>query len=117
MADDLFIITDEQLHRLAYFADMLDVKSEIRSRTLSDELEESYKNGFNDGHVEGLPRPPCEECVYQAQSAGHDAKVAKAERESCVVAIKKELNDTDPNWKGMNKAIKIIESLRGGVKE
>jgi hypothetical protein len=43
--------------------------------------------------------------------------VAKAERESCVVAIKKELNDTDRNWKGMNKAIKIIESLRGGVKE
>ena len=36
----------------------------------------------------------------------------KKERESCVVAIKKELNDTDRNWKGMNKAIKIIESLR-----
>jgi len=27
------------------------------------------------------PRPPCEECIYQAQSAEHDATVAKVERE------------------------------------
>ena len=41
------------------------------------------EGGHIQSQVEGLSpkRPPCEECVYQAQSADHDAKVAKAERE------------------------------------
>jgi len=34
-----YVITEEQLHRLAYFADMLDVESEIRSRPLSEALK------------------------------------------------------------------------------
>jgi len=37
----------------------------------------------------GKPRPPCEECVYQARSVEHDAQVAKAEREQVLESIHK----------------------------
>jgi hypothetical protein len=39
-----YVITEEQLHRLAYFADMLDVESEIRSRPLSEAIS-SQRHG------------------------------------------------------------------------
>ena len=47
---------------------------------LSEALEESYKNGFNDGQVEGLPGD-CIKCLKEDKTTmlEHDAKVAKAE--------------------------------------
>ena len=57
-----YIITEEQIkrYRLENYIVPDDLKilasDETRSRPLSKALEESYKNGFNDGQVEGMPR-------------------------------------------------------------
>ena len=56
-----YIITEEQIkrYRLENYIVPDDLKilasDETRSRPLSKALEESYKNGFNDGQAEGMP--------------------------------------------------------------
>jgi len=53
----------------------------------------------------GKPRPPCEECVYQARSVEHDAQVAKAEREQII----KELESWNPFQRTFGN---VLEALR-----
>lgn len=68
--------------------------------------------------IKERPRPPCEECIYQSQSAEHDAAVAKAERERVLdevsYAICGELTDTSilSNF-DCSDIRKLLNSIRG----
>jgi len=86
-----YIISEEQLNSANNYRNRHGFDN-IEAIPLSSALEESYRHGFNDGQAEGLPRPPCEECIYQSQSAEHDAKVSKAERERVCNKIMKTLD-------------------------
>jgi len=69
--DDLFLITREELDRCCN-------QMSISGYKVSANYVEAMV--LSRPHT-STPRPPCEECIYQAQSAEHDAKVAKTERE------------------------------------
>ena len=89
---DKFVITGDVLEQLQYSRSShirTKCAGVVRNHLLSAELETAYRNGFNDGQAgEKKPRPPCEECIYQAQAA----EIAKAEREK-VLDIVKQLHD------------------------
>jgi len=54
MSEPMFVITEEELRGMEICQQR--ICHTIRSRPLSKALEESYKNGFNDGQAEGMPR-------------------------------------------------------------
>jgi len=43
----------------------------------------------------------------------HDKAIHNAALDKAIEEITSQLNDMDRNWKGMNKSIGIIKSLRG----
>jgi len=43
----------------------------------------------------------------------HDRDIHNAALDKAIEEITSQLNDTDRNWRGMNKSIGIIKSLRG----
>jgi len=91
-----FIITKETIDKLYDYANAEDAEACIRNiiqkeaRPLSSALEESYKNGFNDGQAEGLP------------------EALKADRERIMDIICK----TDCDTKTIACKNCIVESLR-----
>jgi len=120
---DKFVITGDVLEQLQYSRSShirTKCAGVVRNHLLSAELETAYRNGFNDGQAgEKKPRPPCEECIYQAQAA----EIAKAEREKVldeqddrlfrVERLAYECIMNHPESKGFCSEIQtIIQSLR-----
>ena len=120
---DKFVITGDVLEQLQYSRSShirTKCAGVVRNHLLSAELETAYRNGFNDGQAgEKKPRPPCEECIYQAQAA----EIAKAEREKVldeqddrlfrVERLAYECIMNHPESKGFCSEIQtIIKSLR-----
>ena len=87
-----FIISEEQLQTfdVATLAEDeyidSEIFAEIRSRPLSSALEESYKNGFNDGQVEGLVWMTPEE---------EEKRIRKSERENVIIRLLDEMGGID----------------------
>jgi hypothetical protein len=75
-----FVITE---HDIELFNDpVMDKKKiwvRVHSRTLSDELESAYKNGFNDGQAEGMPGS-CVKCLEEDKTTmlEHDTAIRNA---------------------------------------
>ena len=61
----------------------MDIINKIRSHPLSSALEESYKNGFNDGQAEGMPLElSTDDAIpFSDWLSIHDTTIRKLERE------------------------------------
>jgi len=91
-----------------------DTPHEHTLKEVLDQWKNNPEEFYNPpGKVKELPRPPCEECIYQSQSAEHDAKVAKAERKKALdefmQAIEFRFDDT-------NRGRGVVGTIRG-IKE
>ena len=58
---------------------------------------------------EPKPRPPCEECVYQSNSAEHDARIRKEEREGVLDALEKMRCDYENNLNSVTTYYNIFD--------
>ena len=97
-----FVITGEQLHDFIRLNEsgIKRLQDEIRSHPLASALEESYKNGFNDGQAEGLEakmetaaldvfnwmKPLC----FGRHEATCDTRCAWSVRKRCVKSLRSE---------------------------
>ena len=68
---------------------------EVLERPLSSALEESYKNGFNDGQAEGMPLElSTDDAIpFSDWLSIHDTTISKAEREKVLKGILMAMND------------------------
>ena len=108
-----YIITEEQIkrYRLENYIVPDDLKilasDETRSRPLASALEESYKNGFNDGQAEGMP-----------EALKEERERVRPEVWQFALLMEKKLkeNDHKKSWKKC-KILYLIERLKEEVKE